>query len=121
MLAAERALRIAFDFDFAELCFSGVEIQQPVGQWPANSQHKFERFRRLNVRSNEDLDRLVAQAQQLVQGITPQDLRDNGQLRQQIATDMTQVQTTLEGMLVEMPRRQIIRPSRNGGNHGPAD
>src|SRR5207248_2591455 len=37
----------------------------------------FEKFRRLNVRSNQELDQLVEQAQQLVQGVTPQALRDN--------------------------------------------
>lgn len=83
----------------------------------------FQRFQALNVNSNEDLDRLVEQAQQLVQGVKPQDLRDDNQLRQQIATDMAQVQTQLEGMQVERPRRQIIRsgPSRNGGTHAAAD
>jgi hypothetical protein len=80
----------------------------------------FERFRNLNVRSNQDLDRLVEQAQQLVQGVSPQDLRDDNDLRHRIATDMAQVQTSLEGMMVERPRRQIIRshPAGNGVNHG---
>lgn len=79
----------------------------------------FSRFRDLNVRSNQDLDRLVEQAQQLVQGVRPQELRDNDGLRQHIASQMTQVQERLEGMMVERPRRQIIRsdPSRNGGSH----
>jgi len=83
----------------------------------------FERFKNLNVRSNQDLDALVEQAQELVRGITPQDLRDDNALRQEIATEMAQVQTQLEGMIVERPRRQIIRsnPSRNGGNHATGD
>jgi hypothetical protein len=82
----------------------------------------FERFRHLNVRSNEELDGLVEQAQQLVQGITPQDLRDNAQLRVQIATDMTQVQHSLDSLIVDRPRRQIIRanPARNGEPNGAA-
>src|SRR5262249_33892182 len=37
----------------------------------------FERFRRLNVRSSEELDALVDQAQQLVRNVTPQRLRNN--------------------------------------------
>ena len=56
----------------------------------------FERFRQLNVRSNEDLDGLVAQAQQLVGGVTPQDLRDNAGLRQHVATEMAVVQSRLD-------------------------
>jgi hypothetical protein len=83
----------------------------------------FERFRHLNVRSNQDLDQLVEQAQQMVSGVTPQDLRDDGDLRQQIATQMSQVQNDLEGMIVNRPRRQIIRAnsSRNGDSHANAD
>jgi hypothetical protein len=79
----------------------------------------FERFRQLNVRSNEDLDGLVAQAQQLVGGVTPQDLRDNAGLRQHVAAEMTVVQSRLEGLMVDRPRRQIIRsnPIRNGDSH----
>jgi hypothetical protein len=83
----------------------------------------FERFRRLNVRSNQELDQLVEQAQQLVQGVTPQELRTNDDLRSRIATQMGQVQATLDSMIVERPRRQIVRlnPSRNGGSHASVD
>jgi hypothetical protein len=83
----------------------------------------FQRFRDLNVRSNQDLDQLVEQAQQMVQGVTPQDLRDNNALRAQIATEMTLVQTNLETLIVDRPRRQIIRanPSGNGVNHAHGD
>ena len=83
----------------------------------------FEKFRRLNVRSNQELDQLVEQAQQLVQGVTPQDLRTNDELRTRIASQMSQVQTQLDNLLVERPRRQIVRqnPLRNGGNHATGD
>jgi len=83
----------------------------------------FERFKNLNVRSNQELDQLVEQAQQMVQGTTPQELRDNNALRAQIATEMTQVQSSLETMIVDRPRRQIIRsnPSGNGVNHAHGD
>jgi hypothetical protein len=81
----------------------------------------FERFRRLNVQSNQDLDALVVQAQDLVRGVGPQDLRDNHGLRQHVAGEMAVVQSQLEGMIVERPRRQIVRPvaSRNGDSHAP--
>jgi hypothetical protein len=83
----------------------------------------FSRFQTLNVRSNQDLDRLIEQAQQLVQGLTPQDLRNDDQLRQQVAREMGRMQTRLEGLMVERPRRQIIRPNpaRNGAPHAAAD
>jgi hypothetical protein len=82
----------------------------------------FGRFKQLNVRSNAELDALVEQAQQLVQGVTPQGLRDDADLRAHIAREMTQVQTRVEGLIVEAPRRRIIRsrPSTNGGNHAAA-
>lgn len=80
----------------------------------------FDRFRQLNVCSNRDLDGLVEQAQQLVQGVTPQDLRDNDRLRQQIATQMAAVESQLDGMIIDQPRRHIVRASavRNGGANG---
>ena len=70
----------------------------------------FERFRRLNVRSNAQLDELVNQTQRIVQGIGPQQLRENTSLRQQVAGQMSGVQAVLDGLLVDRPRRKIIRP-----------
>ena len=69
----------------------------------------FERFRDLNVRSNEELDRLVADAQRIVRGVGPQDLRDNQALRQHVATQLSGVQSMLDGLLVDRPRRNILR------------
>lgn len=80
-----------------------------------NLQEFFARFRELDVRSNEQLDQLVTQAQRLVQGIAPQELRDNGSLRQQLATQMAGVQATLDGLLIDRPRRSLIRPGRTNG------
>jgi hypothetical protein len=79
----------------------------------------FDRFRALNVRSNRELDALVDQAQGLVRGVTPQGLRGDGELRQHMAAEMGRLQTQLETLLVNRPRRQLIRaqPSRNGGGH----
>ena len=69
----------------------------------------FERFRHLNVRSNEQLDGLVAQAQRTIRGVEPQELRDSANLRQHVATQLAGVQATLDGMLVDRPRRNILR------------
>jgi hypothetical protein len=69
----------------------------------------FQRFRQLNVRSNEELDRLVADAQQIIRGIEPQALRDRAALRQQVATQLSGVQSVLDGLLVDRPRRNILR------------
>ena len=72
----------------------------------------FQRFRELNVRSSEQLDQLVGQAQRVIRGVEPQSLRDNADLRQHVATEMSQVQSVLDGLLVDRPRRNILRRPR---------
>ena len=72
----------------------------------------FERFRSLNVGSSAQLDELVAQAQQAVRGVAARDLRGNGDLRQQVATDLSRVQAALDGMMVDRPRRRILRDNK---------
>jgi hypothetical protein len=69
----------------------------------------FQRFRQLNVRSNEQLDQLVADAQRVIRGVEPQALRDDAGLRQHVATEMSRVQSVLDGLLVNKPRRNILR------------
>jgi hypothetical protein len=78
----------------------------------ANLGEFFERFRRLNIRSNQELDAIVAQAQQVVRGIEPQQLRENHFLRQQVTRQLSGVQAVLDGLLVDRPRRNILRPQR---------
>ncbi len=72
----------------------------------------FERFRELNVRSNEQLDDLVGQCQQVVTGVEPQSLRDNQVLRTSVASELSQVQNVLDDLLVDRPRRNILRRPR---------
>lgn len=76
----------------------------------------FERFRSLSVRSSVQLDQLVDQAKELIQGIEPQELRDSDALRQQIATQLAGVQSVLDGMLVDRPRRSIVRNRSSQGD-----
>lgn len=72
----------------------------------------FERFRHLNVRSNDQLDELVSRAQQIVAGVDPQQLRNNEALRQRVASQLSGVESVLDGMLVDRPRRNILRRPR---------
>jgi len=69
----------------------------------------FERFRYLNIRSSEQLDALVQQAQQVLGGVQPQQLRDSDVLRQRVAAQLTGIQGSLDALMVERPRRNIIR------------
>ncbi len=75
----------------------------------ANLTEFFERFRQLNVESNRQLDELVAQAQHIIKGVQPEELRSNDSLRQHIASALVGVQASLDGMLVDRPRRRIVR------------
>jgi len=72
----------------------------------------FERFRRLNVRSNEELDHLVDTCQGIVRGRTPQSLRDNRHIRDSVVGELHAVSNQLESLLVDRPRRNILRKAR---------
>ena len=75
----------------------------------------FERFRSLNVRSNQQLDELVVEAQRAVRGVAAQDLRDSQSIRQEVVTQLAQVQNSLDAMLIDRPRRRILRNATAGG------
>jgi len=75
----------------------------------------FERFRELNVRSNPQLDELVAEARRAVRGVGPQELRDSGSLRREVSQQLSRVQTSLDAMLVDRPRRRILRTPQPAG------
>lgn len=77
-----------------------------------NLQEFFERFRHLNVNSNEKLDELVEQAHRIVRGVEPQQLRDQTGLRRQVARQLTGMQSVLDGLMVDRPRRNILRRPR---------
>ena len=71
-----------------------------------------DRFQRLNIRSDDQLDRLVADARRIVGGVVPQQLREQSELRQRVATELSRVEASLEGWMTERPRRSILRRSR---------
>jgi hypothetical protein len=80
-----------------------------------NLREFFDRFRRLNIRSSPELDTLVEEAQQVITGIEPQQLRDSLRLRQMVARDFEQIQASVGEMLVDRPRRNILRRGGVGG------
>ena len=75
----------------------------------ANLVDFFDRFKSLNVRSSDDLDDLVARVQRAVRGVGAQDLRDCTGLRDRVATQLGPVRSSLDAMLIERPRRRILR------------
>ena len=80
-----------------------------------NLREFFERFRRLNIRSSSELDTLVAEAEQVITGIEPQQLRESNRLRQMVARDFEQIQASVGDMLLDRPRRNILRRGGTGG------
>jgi hypothetical protein len=98
---------------------SGGEGERKVFRDSAvmNLMEFFERFKHLNVRSNAQLDELVEQAQRVVQGVGAQELRDNEGLRQHVAAQLAGVQSVLDGLLVDRPRRSLVRNRSNQGGH----
>lgn len=72
----------------------------------------FERFRRLSVRSSDELDELVDQLQSMLRGVRPQQLRGQQQLRSHVAQRLENVQSELDELLVDRPRRNIQRRPR---------
>ncbi|MBI3860745.1 MAG: hypothetical protein HY290_02495 [Planctomycetia bacterium] len=72
----------------------------------------FGRFRRLNIRSNEQLEQLVDQVQGAVRGIEPQSLRNDMPLRQRVVNQLSGIQSVVDGLLVDRPRRNILRRPR---------
>ena len=79
----------------------------------------FERFRRLNIGSSEELDRMVADVQRIVGNVTPSSLRNSTTLRQHVSGELSRVQASLDGLMVDRPRRNLIR--RNGGKNAYRD
>ena len=78
----------------------------------SNLQEFFRQFRMLNVRSNAELDRLVETAQRMLQGLGPQQLRDSQSLREQVVSRLSTVQKSLDGLMVDRPRRRILRAGK---------
>lgn len=70
------------------------------------------RFRSLSLGSNDQLEALVAQAQELVNGIDGKQIRESKYLRNEIAQGMSGIVQALEPLIVKAPRRRIITPDR---------
>lgn len=72
----------------------------------------FQRFARLNIRSSGELEALVERAQDVLAGVGPQQLRDSSALRRQVSQELARVETSLDGLLADRPRRNILRGPR---------
>ena len=77
-----------------------------------NLREFFERFRSLNVGSSQQLDELVATAQRALRGVQPGQLRAQDDLRRRLATQLAAVGSQLEGLIVDRPRRRVMRSAQ---------
>jgi hypothetical protein len=123
----EEAVRLAEDAFTSELGslvshlterLSGTEDGKPKvfrDSAVENLSEFFQRFRTLNIGSSAQLDELVEQAQRITRGVEPQQLRDSAGLRQQVVTQLAGVQSVLDGLMVDRPRRRIIRSGLQRG------
>jgi len=73
-----------------------------------NFKEFYENFRKMNVRSNPQLESLISQASNLVSGVSAQELRTDKSLRQNLTAQMSNLQTALNSVIVDAPRRRII-------------
>ncbi len=73
----------------------------------------FDRFKQLNISSNRELEEAVTQAQSLVTGVKPAELRQDRNLREQIRSGMQQVADQLATLTIPKPRRKLLRPNRS--------
>lgn len=67
-----------------------------------------EAFRRMNVRSNRELENLIERAGSLVAGVDPKELRTSSTLRNTIKTQMADVRSALDDLMTNAPSRRII-------------
>ena len=72
----------------------------------------FERFQKLNINSDDQLDSLVERARGVVSGVRPQNLRDQATLRREVSDRLSQVSTSLDHWMSDRPRRSILRRAR---------
>ena len=75
----------------------------------------FARFRLLGVGGNAELEALVERARRLVRGVTPRELREAPPVRERVAAGMARIRDSLDAMLVDRPRRRLIRRAEPAG------
>lgn len=68
----------------------------------------FNRFKQLNVKSNAQLDALVAQAEAIVGGIDPRTLKDQESAKLAIAKKMDNIAEAANKMVENVPKRKFI-------------
>jgi hypothetical protein len=71
----------------------------------------FDKFKAMNLGSNDDLEKLINEAQELMYGVTPGELRTIDTLKADIGTGMAKIKDKLSELVTTAPRRNIIKPT----------
>ena len=71
----------------------------------------FDRFKKLNIGSSAELDQLVTDAERIVGNVDPRNLRTSEQTRAAVSRNLSRVQATLDGLMIDRPRRNLMRPN----------
>lgn len=75
----------------------------------------FDEFRKLDLGSNEDLGKLVDQAQSAIKGLKPDDLRASENLRNQLGAELSKVLESAGAMMITRPSRAFyLEENANG-------
>lgn len=74
----------------------------------------FAKFKQLNVSDNQALDAVVQDAEALLDGVEPGDLRNLPTLRNEVTAGLAQIGDQLSALITTAPRRKIIRPQTHG-------
>lgn len=67
----------------------------------------FSEFQTKNIFEDEELTQLAEQAKQVINNVSPSSLKYNVQARDQIKSEMQQLQEAVEQSIIDLPRRQI--------------
>jgi hypothetical protein len=70
----------------------------------------FERFRRLHVGGEDQLEEIVRRAEAALSGVDAQQLREAPRLRERLVDNLAEVRQALDEQLVDQPRRNVMRP-----------
>ncbi|MGA2256176.1 MAG: hypothetical protein ABSG53_16125 [Thermoguttaceae bacterium] len=88
----------------------------PVGLKAISAGNSLPSFRRLNIHSSEELDKAIADAESAMRSpglfggtVSRDELKDSAGLRAAVATKLSAAMASIEGMMVNQPRRAINR------------
>ena len=70
----------------------------------------FQRFKNLDVGSSPELARLVTETRNIVSNTSTDELRQSESMRAAISRNLQPIQASLEGLMKNRPRRNLIRP-----------